>query len=415
MPKFIYKAQNAQGLTVSGFIEAKTYDEAMGILSLKNFSKIDIREKRMSIFDFFIALNDKIEKSTSSKKVKLQELAIMSRQLATLVDAGVSLLDAVSEVSSMVQNKYFSSVLLNICDDIKAGQKLSTSIEKYKNIFDNTYISLVNLGEKTGNLGKVFIDLADYLESNVRLIRKIKSASSYPIFVGVFFVVVFCGIVFILIPKFQDMFASFGATLPLPTMIIMNFSNFLLDKIWIVIVFVLVCFISFKSFIKTSVGLMVWHKFLFKIPIFAPIYTKMLFARFFHTLSALVQSGVDIVESIQIASNSVANVYIKDLLRQIKDSVVAGKFFSESMEKYKIFPKMAVKMVSVGEKTGNLEKMFSKISDYYNDEVDATVAGISSVIEPVLIIGLGLMVGICVVALYLPIFNMANAMVSANS
>ena len=141
----------------------------------------------------------------------------------------------------------------------------------------------------------------------------------------------------------------------------------------------------------------------------------MLFARFFHTLSALVQSGVDIVESIQIASNSVANVYIKELLMQIKDSVISGKFFSDSMEKYKIFPKMAVKMVSVGEKTGNLEKMFAKISDYYNDEVDATVAGISSVIEPVLIIGLGLMVGICVVALYLPIFNMANAMVSATS
>ena len=226
MPNFIYKAQNAQGLSVSGSIEAETYDEVMRILSLKNFSKIEIREKKMSIFDFFLALNNKIEKSTSSKKVKLQELAIMSRQLATLIDAGVSLLDAVYEVSSMVQNKYLNSVLLNICDNIKSGQKLSISLEKYKNIFDNTYISMVNLGEKTGNLGKIFIDLADYLESNVRLIRKIKAASSYPIFVGVFFAIVFCGIVFVLIPKFQDMFASFGATLPLPTMIIMNFSNF---------------------------------------------------------------------------------------------------------------------------------------------------------------------------------------------
>ena len=218
MPKFVYKAQNAQGLLVTGSIEAATYDEVMRILSLKNFSKIKIREKKPSIFDFLLALNDKIEKSTSSKKVKLQELAIMSRQLATLVDAGVSLLDAVYEVSYMVQNKYLSDVLLNVCDNIKAGQKLSTSIEKYRNIFDNTYISMVNLGEKTGRLGKVFIDLADYLESNVKLIRKIKAASSYPIFVGVFFAIVFCGIVFVLIPKFQDMFASFGAALPLPTM-----------------------------------------------------------------------------------------------------------------------------------------------------------------------------------------------------
>ncbi len=413
MPKFKYKAVNSIGLAVSGSVNAMNENAAISELNMKGFSKIELRK---SSFGGFLAdLDAKLKKSTANTKVKPQEVAVVSRQLATLVNAGVNILEAVSDVAVMVQNAYFSSVLLKIAEDIRGGATLSQSLAKYKKIFDNTFISMIAVGERSGQLGKVLLDLAEYLENSVKLMRKIKSASAYPMFVGIFFVIVFFGIVLVLIPKFQDMFASFGAELPLPTQIVMNFSNFFIDKLPILIVLAIVAFIAFKLWTKTSAGLLLWHKFFFKVPIFAPIYTKMLFARFFQTLSTLVRSGVDIVSSIQISANTVNNVYIKGILEDIRTSVVAGQLFSANMEQYKVFPKMVIRMTAVGEKTGQMDDMFLKITDYYNDEVDAAVAGLSAVIEPVLIIGLGFMVGICVIALYLPIFNMANAMVNQST
>lgn len=410
MPKFKYRAVNSIGLAVSGSVNAMNENAAVSELSMKGFSKIELRKS--SLGGFLADLDARLKKSTSSTKVKTTEVAVVSRQLATLVNAGVNILEAVSDVAVMVQNAYFSSVLLKVAEDIRSGSTMSQSLSKYKKIFDNTFISMISVGEKTGQLGKVLLDLAEYLENSVKLIRKIKSASAYPIFVGVFFVIVFFGMVLVLIPKFQDMFASFGAELPLPTQIVMNFSNFFIDKLPIIIVLSIIAFICFKLWTKTAAGLLLWHKFFFKIPIFAPIYTKMLFARFFQTLSTLIRSGVDIVSSIQISSSTINNVYIKGILENIRTSVVAGQLFSANMEQYDVFPKMIVKMTAVGEKTGQMDDMFLKITDYYNDEVDAAVAGLSAVVEPVLIIGLGIMVGICVIALYLPIFNMANAMIN---
>jgi type IV pilus assembly protein PilC len=412
MPKFKYKAVNSIGLPVSGVVNAMNENAAFSELGMKGFSRIEL--KKSSFGGFLADLDAKLKKSTAKTKVKPQEIAVVSRQLATLVNAGVNILEAVSDVAVMVQNPYFSSVLLKIAEDVRSGSTLSQALSKYRKIFDNTFISMISVGEKSGQLGKVLLDLAAYLENSVKLIRKIKSASAYPMFVGIFFVIVFFGIVLVLIPKFEEMFASFGAELPLPTQIVMNFSNFFIDKLPIIAVLAVIAFISFKLWTKTPVGLLLWHKFFFKIPIFAPIYTKMLFARFFQTLSTLVRSGVDIVSSIQISANTVNNVYIKGVLENIRTAVVAGQLFSANMEQYKVFPKMVIRMTAVGEKTGQMDEMFLKITDYYNDEVDAAVAGLSAVVEPVLIIGLGIMVGICVIALYLPIFNMANALVNQN-
>ena len=300
MPKFMYEAQDSLGKVVSGSINAETDNEAKELLSLKGFSRIKLRQtsfwgflvelnakiekstaNKSSFWGFLVELNAKIEKSTANKSVKIQEIAVVCRQLATLVNAGVSLLESVFEVSVMVQNKYLSSVLLDISEDIKSGKQFSDSLLKYKKIFDNTFVSMIAVGERTGKIGKVLLDLAVYLENNVKLRRKIKSASSYPLFVGIFFVIVFFGIVLFLIPKFQEIFASFGADLPLPTLIVMKFSNFFIEHLPIVGIVAVVAFIAFKIWTKTSAGLMMWHKFFFKIPIFAPIYTKMLFARFF--------------------------------------------------------------------------------------------------------------------------------------
>ena len=410
MPKFKYKASNSLGVPVSGSVNSETENGAIAELRMKGYSDIQINK---SAFGGFLGdLDARLQKMTSSTKVSMQETAIVSRQLSTLVNAGVNVLEAVSDVAAMVQNAYFSSVLLKIAEDVKSGSTLSEALSNYKKIFDNTFVSMVAVGERSGKLAKVLSDLAEHLENSVKLRRKIKSAMSYPMFVGGFFIVVFIGIVFILIPKFEDMFASFGAALPLPTQMVVNVSHFCVDHMLVLIVFLIALYIAFKLWTKTTAGLLMWHKFFFKIPKFSPIYSKMVFANFFQTLSTLVKSGVDMVTSIQIASSTLNNTYVRLILSEIRESVIAGELFSDRMDKYTLFPKMIVRMTAVGEKTGQMDEMFDKITDYYNDEVDAAVATISSIIEPVLIVGLGFMVGVCVIALYLPIFNMANAMVN---
>lgn len=413
MPKFKYKANNSLGVEVSGSVNSDTQNGAIAELRMKGFTNISISK---SAFGSGILgdLDAKLQKMTASTKVSMQETAIVSRQLATLVNAGVNLLESVSDVAAMVQNPYFKGVLLKIAEDIKGGSTFSSALANYKKIFDNTFVSMVAVGEKSGKLAKVLDDLAEHLENTVKLRRKIKAATSYPMFVGGFFIVVFIGIVFILIPKFEDMFASFGAELPLPTQIVVNVSNFCVSHLLYLIIFIIVLYIAFKMWTKTPKGLLMWHKFFFKIPKFSPIYTKMIFANFFQTLSTLVKSGVDIVSSIQIATGTLNNTYVKLILDEIREAIVAGELFSDRMDQYPLFPKMIVRMTAVGEKTGQMENMFDKITDYYNDEVDAAVASMSAIIEPVLIVGLGFMVGICVIALYLPIFNMANAMVNQN-
>ena len=406
MPKIRYKARNARGRIVNASINAANDSKAIELLNARGFTEIEIKK---NFWETLKNINIGAKKDETGV-VKQKDVAIFSRQLATMVNAGVNILEAISDVALMVQNKYFSKVLQNVAKDIRNGLPLSQSLSKYRKIFDNTFISMIAVGERSGQLGEVLLDLATYIENSVKLKRKIKSAASYPVFVGSFFVVVFLGIVLVLIPKFEDMFKSFGAQLPAPTQLVIDVSHFFIDRALYIIGIGIIIFIAFKIWTKTRAGLIAWHKFFFKIPIFGPIYTKMVFARYFQTLSTLVRSGVDIVASIQISASTVNNVYIKDILENIRSSVISGQTFSSNMEKYAVFPRMVIRMTSVGEKTGQMDEMFLKVTDYYNDEVDATVAGLSSIIEPVLIVGLGIMIGVLVIALYLPIFSMARAM-----
>lgn len=409
MAKYNYSVMDENGDTRHGVIDADTEGEAVVLLKNKGLLVVEIKESK-SLFGGSASFSSSLRKRGADKgKVKGQELAIFCRQLATLVNAGVNILDALSDISEMVQNAYFSRVLIKICDDVKGGKDLSDALLAYPKVFNNAFVSMIKVGEKSGQLAQVLNDLASYTESSVKLRGKIKSAASYPIFVGTFFVLVFFGIVFILIPKFEDMFNSFGAELPAPTRLVMNISRFFVDHIPGVLIFLVVVYVIFRILTKSAEGKRRWHQFFFKIPIFGPIYTKIVFARFFQTLSTLVRSGVDIITSIEIATTTVSNTYVTGILDDIRKMVVAGEQFSTGMDRYQLFPKMIVRMTAVGEKSGQVSEMFEKITDYYTDEVDNTVATLSSVVEPVLIIFLGFIVGVCVIALYLPIFNMANA------
>jgi len=257
--------------------------------------------------------------------------------------------------------------------------------------------------------------LANFIEKSSKLRKKIKAAASYPMFIGCFFIVIMLALVLGIIPKFEAMFLSFGADLPLPTQILMSISRFILSKIVFFIAFFIVLIIVFKFCMKIPAFKLAFDKFLFKIPVFGNIYLKMLFASFFQTLSTLIASGVDIISSLQIASKTVNNSYIRFVLKSIEEKVVSGEQFSSEMDKHFIFPKMIVRMTAVGEKSGQLSSMFYKITDYYSDEVDSIVASLSAIMEPILIVGLGFIVGTAVIALYLPIFNMASAMLGSGN
>jgi len=415
MARFLYKAMDSTGKIVNGVVDASSKANLISELKSKNLVLLSLKEN--SYRSLYSMLNDKVVALTTSKsgKVSIDELAVFCRQIATLVNAGVNVFNAILDMSTMSQNKYFSKVLTSIAEDLRGGKTLSDSMSKYPKIFDNTFVSMIMVGEKSGKLPKVLLDLANFIEKSSKLRKKIKAAASYPMFIGCFFIVIMLALVLGIIPKFEAMFLSFGADLPLPTQILMSISRFILSKIVFFIAFFIVLIIVFKFCMKIPAFKLAFDKFLFKIPVFGNIYLKMLFASFFQTLSTLIASGVDIISSLQIASKTVNNSYIRFVLKSIEEKVVSGEQFSSEMDKHFIFPKMIVRMTAVGEKSGQLSSMFYKITDYYSDEVDSIVASLSAIMEPILIVGLGFIVGTAVIALYLPIFNMASAMLGSGN
>jgi len=415
MARFLYKAMDSTGKIVNGVVDASSKANLISELKSKNLVLLSLKENPYR--SLYSILNDKVIALTTSKsgKVTIDELAVFCRQIATLVNAGVNVFNAILDMSTMSQNKYFSKVLTSIAEDLRGGKTLSDSMSKYPKIFDNTFVSMIMVGEKSGKLPKVLLDLANFIEKSSKLRKKIKAAASYPMFIGCFFIVIMLALVLGIIPKFEAMFLSFGADLPLPTQILMSISRFILSKIVFFIAFFIVLIIVFKFCMKIPAFKLAFDKFLFKIPVFGNIYLKMLFASFFQTLSTLIASGVDIISSLQIASKTVNNSYIRFVLKSIEEKVVSGEQFSSEMDKHFIFPKMIVRMTAVGEKSGQLSSMFYKITDYYSDEVDSIVASLSAIMEPILIVGLGFIVGTAVIALYLPIFNMASAMLGSGN
>ncbi|MDR1195682.1 MAG: type II secretion system F family protein [Endomicrobium sp.] len=414
MPLFKYQAVDSKGQTVRGTKEFPSKREVISFLRGEGLIPVSIEEgggaKAALTRSFSNAVKPKYKSAAKTPgAIKIDDIALFCRQLATLVGAGVNLLEAVDDISDMSNNPKMRATLKEVAEELRSGTPLSDALKKHK-MFTKTLTSMVEVGERSGKLSKVLGDLALYLENNVKLIRKIKSASTYPLFIGCFFVLVLLALIVGIIPRFEEMFMSFGADLPAPTKIVMGVSRFVISNgLWIFLgaVSLVVGFILFK---KTPRGNLLYCQLLFKMPIFGKIYMKMVLARFFQTLSTLVKSGVDIVASLDISTNVMDNSFAESIMRKVKAKVLEGNQLGMEMERYEMFPRMVTRMTIVGEKSGQLDAMFDKITDYFTDEVDAAVATISSVIEPVLIIGLGFIVGLAVTAMYLPIFYLASAM-----
>lgn len=350
------------------------------------------------------------KKTARVRRISLVELALFSRQLATMLDAGVSIIDSVGDLAKQSINPYFATILEAIRNQIREGSGFSQALAKHEQVFSTLYVALVRSGEESGNLVEVMRELSEELEDQLNLIRKVRQAMSYPVIVSIFFVGVVAFVFLYLIPKFQEIFESFGAQLPPFTLFILAASRFSLKFAPILLIFL----ILFSAFLvwygKQPTGKKQLDTVKLKIPVLGMLVQKVSLARFCRSLSTLLKGGVGIISALEIVAKTAGNLIIEEAVNKTRQGIIRGGLLGQEMQRYKIFPPMLVRMVNVGEETGRTDDMLSRMSKFFRDEVDVTLNILSSIIEPVLIIGLGFIVGVVVLAIYLPIFKLAQTM-----
>ena len=401
--EYKYTAKDRSGNVSTNIVRAKDVASVVIHLKREGFVPLKIKEVKSTRKKLRALL------FSASGKVKTKEIVIFTRQLAATLSAGLVLVESLDVVSDEMENKYFQTIIRNIKRDIQGGTDFSTALSKYPNIFTVGYVALVRAGEATGRLYKSMTDLARYLESSERLKEKVKSAMSYPLFILCFAFLVVLGVVFFLIPKFEEMFSQAGAELPLLTRMVVGTSHMAL-RLWpFLLAAAVVGIFAFIRALKVRSCRYVFDKYILKIPIIGKeVIHKSLMARFCHTLSALLSGGVGLSTSLDITSRVVHHIPIENAIGRIRDSVVAGANMSDEIRMQKMFPSLVGKMVAVGERTGTIDEMLRRTAQYYDDELDNTIQKLTSLIEPVLIIFIGGFICIIIVALYLPIFNVTK-------
>jgi len=343
------------------------------------------------------------------KKVKQRSIAVFTRQLATMIDAGLPLVQSLEILSSQQESKLFKNIIREIREDVEGGSTFAGALKKHPATFDELYTNLVVAGEEGGILDNILTRLANYIEKSEALKKKVKSALIYPAtIVGVAVIVVIILMIFV-IPVFETMFKQAGQSLPLPTLIVLTMSKLIKKYVIIFIPALVLLFYLGKKYYRTQNGRAVIDRLLLKLPVFGPLFRKIAVARFSRTLGTLVSSGVPILDGLTIVSRTSGNRTIETAILDARASIREGETIAEPLNRSKIFPPMVIQMISVGESTGALDSMLSKIADFYEEEVDIAVSNLTSLLEPFLMIFLGVVIGGVVISMYLPIFNMASA------
>lgn len=343
------------------------------------------------------------------KKVKQRAVAIFTRQLATMIDAGLPLVQSLEILSSQQEDKVFKNIIREIREDVEGGSTFAGALKKHPVTFNELYTNLVVAGEEGGILDTILTRLANYIEKSEALKKKVKSALIYPAtIVGVAVIVVAILMIFV-IPVFENLFKSSGQTLPLPTLIVVTLSKLIKKYVVIFIPAMILLFFLLRKYYQTQNGKAVVDRLLLKLPVFGSLFRKIAVARFSRTLGTLVSSGVPILDGLSIVSRTSGNKTIETAILNARASIREGETIAEPLNRSGIFPPMVIQMISVGESTGALDSMLSKIADFYEEEVDIAVANLTSLLEPFLMIFLGVVIGGVVIAMYLPIFSMASA------
>ena len=401
MPVYKWVAITRRGRTLKGEIEAA--DEKIARLQLKrrNLTVKKIKPKPKDLFENVSFLQPKVTK---------KDVVVFTRQFSTMIDAGLPLVQGLTILAEQTENKTFKNILKEVTKDVEGGSTLAEALKKHPQVFDDLYVNLVAAGEVGGILDTILQRLAAYIEKAEKLKSKIKGAMTYPIVVMCIAVLVIAVILIFVIPVFEDMFASVGSALPAPTQLVVNMSRFVKGNVHFMIAAIIALIWGFKAYRRSEKGRKQTDAIFLKLPIFGPLLKKVAVARFTRTLATMISSGVPILDALEIVAKTSGNKVLEEVILEVRSSIAEGQTIAEPLSETDIFPSMVIQMISVGEATGALDTMLEKIADFYDDEVDTAVEALTSMLEPMLMVFLGGSIGGLVVAMYLPIFQMAGAM-----
>ncbi len=393
---FQWSGKTPKGIVESGEISAATKEEVIAQLRKRNITATIVTEKPKKVGRFGFG-----------GKVKDKDIVVFTRQFATMIDAGLPLVQALEILSTQVENKSFGNTLAQVKIDVESGSTYADALKRHPRVFSELYVNMVAAGEAGGILDTILNRLAVYIEKAMKLKKKVKGAMVYPAVVTSIAVLVIAIIMIFVVPTFSRMFAQLGGTLPLPTRMIINLSNFIAGIGGLMIFGTIVAIIVFiVQFRRTEKGKKITDTILLKLPIFGRLINKVAVAKFTRTLGTLVSSGVPILDGLEITAKTSGNKVVEYAIMDVRKGVEGGKTLAEPITKAKVFPLMVTHMIAVGESTGALDSMLGKIADFYDDEVDASVSNLTAMMEPMLMVFLGGTVGFIVIAMYLPIFKL---------
>lgn len=395
MPSFEWKGRGRGGQDQTGVLVADSKDAAIAVLRRQQIIVTAVKEKGKELaFPKF------------GGKVPAQMVAIFTRQFSVMIDAGLPLVQCLEILGNQQEHKVFKRAVLQVRQDVEAGSSLAEAMKKHPKIFNDLYTNMVAAGEAGGILDTILQRLSTHIEKSVRLNSQVKSAMIYPTAVISIAVIVVAVILWKVIPTFASLFSGLGAELPFPTVVVIHLSNFIGDFWWLMILVVVALVIAIRKYHETYRGKRVLDGLMLRAPVIGILLRKIAVARFCRTLATLTSSGVPILDGLQITAKTAGNSIVEDAIMATRKSVEEGKTISEPLGDTDVFPSMVVQMIAVGEQTGALDAMLSKIADFYEDEVDTAVAGLMKLLEPLLIAFLGVAVGGIVIAMYMPMFTL---------
>ena len=395
MASFVYVArETGSNREIHSSIEAATEQVAIAALLNRNMLVLSIQEKVSK------------QGRTSGGRVPLSDLVIFTRQLATMVDAGLAIVQSLQALADQTTNKVMRDVIRDICTRVESGDSFSEALQKHPKVFNRLYVCMVGAGERGGLLAEILSRLAVYLENTARLRKKVKSAMMYPTVVTVVAILITIFLLVKVVPVFGQIFASFNATLPTPTLYLIKISDLVKHYLLLLILLGGAAGYGWYYFIQTPAGRFFWDSRRIRIPIFGPIAHKICLARFTRTLASLIRSGVPILEVLQIVSQTVGNMVMEKAIKAAALDIERGEGIATALGRHPVFPTMIIRMVTAGEQTGKIDSMLERIADFLDEEIETTLSGLTALIEPILIVFLGVVVGGMVICMFLPIFKL---------
>ena len=399
MPYFNWKGTNSYGEKRKGVIEAPNIESARGHLKKIRITTTKIKEKPKDLFE-----NIEMFKP----KVTGKDVVIFTRQLSTMIDAGLPLVQGLEILGNQQENPTFKKILTQVRTDVETGTTFADALKKHPKVFDSLFCNMIEAGEIGGILDTILSRLSIFMEKSMILKKRVKGAMVYPIICLAISIIILGIILIFVVPVFDKMFTDFGAALPIPTQIVVNLSNIVKNNFLYGLVFIGLCIFAFKKFYGTEKGEIKVDAMILKLPVFGDLVRKVAVAKFSRTLGTMLTSGVPILESLQVVARTSGNKVIEIAVFRTADAISEGRPIAEPLEETGVFPSMVVQMINVGEAVGALDAMLEKIADFYDEEVDQAVDNLTAMIEPFMMVFLGGMIGGLVVAMYLPIFKMGE-------